>query len=195
MVIGFHGKDTAARAPRGSGTPPEALTIGYAGALLPHKGPHLLLEAVRRLGWRRARVRLAGPGGGGAYGRRMRRLAAGLNVEFVGTIPADRMPGFLRGLDILAVTSLWPENLPFVVLEAQASGVAVVAPSLPGVRDQVPDPQALFEPGSLDGLASALDHVREHPESSRRAAVCTLDEMTAATESVYREALARHGRP
>ncbi|HSW46852.1 MAG TPA: glycosyltransferase, partial [Phycisphaerae bacterium] len=40
------------RPPATAVKPPEELTIGYAGALAPHKAPHLLLEAVRLLGWR-----------------------------------------------------------------------------------------------------------------------------------------------
>ncbi|MHC4219906.1 MAG: glycosyltransferase [Planctomycetota bacterium] len=176
--------------PLAPATPPEAITIGYAGALLPHKGPHLLLEAVRRLGWTGCRLRLAGPHGDGVYGRRLRRSAAGLTVEFTGALASRDMPAFLRSVDILAVTSLWPENLPFVVLEGQAAGVPIVASDVAGVRDQVPDARALFEPGSVGGLATALAHVREHPSACGPSKVSTIDEMTDATEDAYGKAIA-----
>ena len=85
-------------------------------------------------------------------------------VEFLGSVPPGEMPAFLRTLDVLAITSLWPENLPLILLEAQASGVPVVASRLAGVAHQVKDERLLFEPGSAEGLAAALDFVARHPD-------------------------------
>ena len=65
-------------------TPPEDFRIGFAGALLPHKGPHLLLEAVKRLGWHRCPIALAGGFAPGGYETQLRRAAEGLNVTFEG---------------------------------------------------------------------------------------------------------------
>jgi glycosyltransferase involved in cell wall biosynthesis len=172
--------------------PPEELVIGYAGALMPHKGPHVLLEAVRRLGWEKTTIRLAGPEGDSAYVAGLRETARGLNVEFLGPVSAVGMPAFLRSLDLLAMTSVWPENLPFVVLEAQAGGVPVVASRLAGVADQVGDERLLFEPGSAEGLAAALARARDGLAEIRLGKVSTAEEMTAATEAVYSSALAGH---
>jgi glycosyltransferase involved in cell wall biosynthesis len=170
---------------------PETFIVGYAGAMLPHKGPHLLLQAVRRLGWTRTRVRLAGAAGDQSYWSLLQREAEGLDVKFVGQVPAERMPEFLRGLDVLAMTSVWPENLPFVVLEAQATGVPVVGSLLAGVADQIGDERLLFEPGSVEGLAAALEHVARHREEVRPGRVSTAEEMTERTEAVYVEAVGR----
>src|SRR5262249_6771318 len=153
------------------------------------KAPHLLLEAVGRMGWNKTRIRLAGPATDPGYAARLRELAGGLNVEFVGPVPMDLMPTFLRSLDVLAVTSLWPENLPFVILEAQAAGVPVVASRMPGMVDQVGNPRMLFESGSAEGLAASLVYVQEQPSSARPMKVCTIGQMTDATESVYNAVL------
>lgn len=170
---------------------PAELTIGYAGALLPHKGPHVLLEAVRLLGWKETRIVLAGPEEDPAYAARLRELAQGLRVEFAGPIPPARMPAFLRKLDVLAMTSVWPENLPLIVLEAQASGVPVAASRLAGVADQIGDDRLLFEPGSAKGLAAALEFVAGQPQAVRLGSVSTAEEMTAKTEAVYTAAVQR----
>ena len=61
------------------------------------------------------------------YAERLKSASEGLNVEFVGRLDPEQMPAFLRGLDVLAITSVWPENCPYVVLETQAAGVAVRA--------------------------------------------------------------------
>src|SRR5690606_14305387 len=92
---------------------PDALTIGYAGALLPHKGVHVLLEAICRLGWRQTRVLVAGTSSDTQYQQELQRAASGLDVTFTGPIPAAKMPEFLGGLDLLVLPSLWAENLPF----------------------------------------------------------------------------------
>lgn len=168
---------------------PDALTIGFAGALRPHKGPHLLLAAVKQLGWCRARIRLAGPSDDPDYRRQLEAAARDLNVDFVGQLTRDQMPAFLRGLDILAVTSIWPENLPFIMLEAQAAGTVVVAGGVSGVAEQVSDARLLFEPGSVSGLAEALVYAREHPEAGHSARVPAAAEMTDATLAVYRDAM------
>lgn len=172
--------------------PPEELVIGYAGALMPHKGPHLLLEAVRRLGWVETRIRLAGPEGDGGYVSRLCAAGRGLKVEFMGPVAAEAMPSFLRSLDLLVMTSVWPENLPFVVLEAQAGGVPVVASRLAGVAEQVGDERLLFEPGSVEGLAVALARAREDLADLRPGKVSTAEEMTTETEAVYARAMQRH---
>lgn len=177
------------RTPLDRPSPPEALTVGYAGAILPHKAPHLLLEAIQLLGWRQTRVRLAGAADDPLYWRVLQKLADGLNVEFVGRLSPDQMPAFLRGLDVLAVTSVWPENYPYIVLEALAAGVRVVAGRIGGMVDQVADPHLLFEPGSAKALAAALAYVREHPGAGRTMKAGTADEMTDATEAVYRTAM------
>jgi len=171
---------------------PEDLTIGFAGALSPHKAPHLLLEAVRQLGWRKTRIRLAGPAGNAGYQQRLAQLADGLNVEFAGRLSPKQMPGFLRSLDVLAITSVWPENFPYVVLEAQAAGIAVVGSRSGGVVEQVGDDRMLFEPGSIESLASVLACVRQHPNQANPPKVPTVTEMTDATETLYRQALEMH---
>lgn len=180
------------RPPRTEILRPEEMVIGFAGVLAPHKGPHVLLKALQRLGWSRTRVRLAGPVGDRHYERELRELSNGLNVEFVGALGAEAMPGFLRGLDLLAMPSLWLENLPFVMLEAQAAGVPVVGSRLPGIAEQIGDERLLFDPGSAEGLAAALAWVRESPGRHASRPVMTVEQMTDLTERVYKSAMARN---
>lgn len=170
--------------------PPEGLTVGYAGAMAPHKAPHLLLEAVRHLGWRNTRVALAGPPGEGPYWQRLKEATRGLNVELVGRLSPDEMPAFLRTLDILAIPSIGPENYPYVVLEAHAAGVPVVGSRIGGIPEQISDDRLLFEPGSVAGLAGALERARANACAWRPPVVHTAEEMTDDTEKIYRHALA-----
>jgi glycosyltransferase involved in cell wall biosynthesis len=170
---------------------PEELTLGYAGSLQAHKGADLLLEAVRQLGWVHTSLRLAGGPDDPAYRRRLARAASGLSVEFTGPLGPREMRAFLRSLDLLVLPSRWPENRPFVLLEAQAAGLPVLASDVPGVADRIPDRRLLFEPGSPRDLARALRGFCEDPPAAIPPPVPTADEMASATAEVYREVLER----
>ncbi|MHC4443413.1 MAG: glycosyltransferase [Planctomycetota bacterium] len=170
---------------------PEDLTIGYAGAMAAHKAPHLLLEAVKHLGWTGTRVRLAGPQGDANYLEQLEKSARGLKVEFLGRLSVEEMPAFLRTLDIFAMTSIWPENCPYAVLEAQAAGVPVVGSNIGGVPELIGDERLMFQPGSAEGLARALTYVCDNPQYSIPTRVHTVDEMTDKAQLVYQAAIQR----
>ncbi|MCK4342164.1 MAG: glycosyltransferase [Phycisphaerae bacterium] len=172
----------------GDGSPrdPARLTLGFVGALAAHKGTHLLLAAVRRLGWTATRVRIAGGGTDTAYLDNLHELARGLNVEFVGRVPTSDMPAFLSGLDLMVVPSTWPENLPQTVLEAQAVGTPVLASRVDGVAEVISDPTMLFDVNSAAGLARCLAGWANNPRTPPPAkAVRRADVMVAETLDVY----------
>lgn len=176
--------------PRPRREPGTAPVIGFAGALEPHKGPHVLLEAVRRLGWRDVHVRLAGGMPAGGYARRLRRLASGLPVEFAGLLGPEQMPAFLASLDLLVVPSLWPENIPHVVLEAQAVGTPVLGSDVPGIAEVLEDSRWRFRPGDAAALADRLYRWRAGELPALAVRPEAADVMARRTLAVYEQALA-----
>jgi len=175
---------------RATPSDPGELVLGHAGTLEPHKGPDLLLEAVRRLGWHRTRVRLAGPPGPASYMSRLKRLAEGLNVEFLGSVPPKRMPEFLRSLDALVFASRWPENLPIIVLEALAVGVPVLGARIQGVQEVLRDPALLFERDDAGDLAKRLEAWLSRPTfPDVDDVLCTVEQMVQHTRAVYAQVL------
>ena len=181
---------TAGEGQRARPRDPHELIVGFAGALQAHKGAHVLLAALRRLGWTRTRVRVAGGSDDIAYQERLRRESGDLCVELTGNLSSTEMQAFLGTLDVLVVPSLWPENLPYVLLEAQAARVPVIASRVPGMAAQVGDPTRLFEPGSDADLARVLTRFLEQPPQEATPPVSRLAEMIRATEDVYRRAIA-----
>jgi len=79
------------------------------------------------------------------------------------------IPGILRCLEVLVLTSLW-EGLPRVYLEALASGVPVVGTRVDGAAEVVRDGVTGFltEPGDVRALAERVLHVLAHPEEAKR---------------------------
>jgi glycosyltransferase involved in cell wall biosynthesis len=173
----------------------ESATVGYAGALSPHKGVHLLLDAFAKLGWPGARLRLAGPrdeAGGDEYAKSL-ICAGSLDVEFCGALPPDRMPEFIRSLDVLVVPSLWRENTPFVLLEAQALGVPVIASDVTGVAEAVGPGGYTFQSGNVAALADTLKQWRREKRMPNVGPVRSAAEMASETVALYEQVL--RGKP
>jgi glycosyltransferase involved in cell wall biosynthesis len=175
----------APREPRPRRDPP---TIGFAGTLAPHKGAHLLLDAFHLLGWKDVPLRIAGPHGHDEYMERLDTKAEKLFVEIVGEIAPSRMPAFLRELDLLVVPSTWPENAPFIVLEAHACGTPVMVSDVDGMAELVPEEEFRFPPNSANMLAQTLARWRAHPTEQTRPHVPRVEEMADATHAIYTRA-------
>ena len=173
------GVDTQRFSPAPARPEGQVPVIGYVGRLEPHKGVHVLLDAIARLD--RATLRIAGAGPEEAALRaRVAELGIGDRVELVGSVGQDQLPDFYRGLDVLAVPSLptpgWLEQFGRVVVEAMACGVPVVASDTGALPDVVGDAGLLVPPGDPEALATALDvgargrrHARRAVASRRRA--------------------------
>jgi glycosyltransferase involved in cell wall biosynthesis len=148
-----------------------ALRVGFIGSLIPVKGAHVLLEAMRRLAGEAIEAVVYGDlATNPAYSRRLRDHAAGQQVTFAGTFPNERIGEVIRSLDVLVVPSLWYENMPLVVLSAKADRCPVIASDYPGLSEVVSDGAdgALFAPGDADALATHLRHLAVDRDALRR---------------------------
>lgn len=87
------------------------------------------------------------------------RLGIGAKVKFVGSVSDRELPDYYRRSDCLVLPSINKgEAFGLVLLEAMASGKAVIASRLPGVRQVFEDgKQGYFvTPGDADDLAEKL---------------------------------------
>ena len=117
--------------------PGDALRFAYAGSLSQHKGVHTLIEAFR--GVESASVRLHIYGAGPFEGA-LRALAAGdPRIEFCGVYDEQAASRVFGTIDVLVAPSVWPENRPFVVHEALASGVPAIVSAVGGMAEAVED--------------------------------------------------------
>ncbi|MEE9128007.1 MAG: glycosyltransferase [Planctomycetota bacterium] len=155
----------AASAPRPHGGP---LEIGYVGSLTPHKGVHLLISALREIegdGWR---LHVHGnPDTHLEYTRQLQTLAADdARIKFHGGFPPTELGTVLSGLDLIVVPSVWYENTPFTVLEAQMMNLPILASDLGGISEIVADGEngLLFEAGNVDMLRKILRKVLDRPD-------------------------------
>jgi glycosyltransferase involved in cell wall biosynthesis len=156
--------------------PRTPLRLGFCGVLSPWKAPHLAIEAVRAT---TAPVQLAIHGRldepmFADYIAGLHAAAAGdPRITFAGPYDHAGAPQVFAGMDALVVPSTWYENTPFVVLEAFAAGVPVLAADLGGLREVVHDGRNgfLFRAGDAGSLRAALERLVEHAACGRYAAL------------------------
>ena len=179
--------------------PSPPLRIGYLGQLEPHKGVHVLIQAFRRLSLpnregRDASLAIYGdPSRNPGYARRLRRLASGEpRIVFASAYDNRRVVEVLAGLDVCVVPSIWYENSPTIILEAQAWGLPVVTSDLGGMAEMVRHEVdgLLFRPGDADDLARQLQGLLDEPELLPRLRanappVMTMEEQMQALMGVY----------
>ena len=104
----------------------------------------------------------------------------------------------MRAADVLVLPSL-AENLPVVLIEAQATGVPVVASDVGGVREIVDERSGrLVPPGDRAALATAIEAVLEHPQAYNRAVIAAraretfgLDAIGVRRDAILREVAAK----
>jgi glycosyltransferase involved in cell wall biosynthesis len=136
------------------------LRLAYLGQIAPHKGVHLLIRAVRQLTGLPLDVRVYGdPAPHAKYAQELRRLASvDSRVTFPGPYRHADVYDILANTDVIVVPSVWYENAPFVIQEAHAAGVPVIASRLGGMRELVQDEAdgLLFEPADAAALARQI---------------------------------------
>jgi glycosyltransferase involved in cell wall biosynthesis len=74
--------------------------------------------------------------------------------------------------DVLVVPSLWPENSPLVIHEAQQHGAAIVAARMGGIPELVSDGVngSLYDASSVDELRARLQQFVDDPALASRLA-------------------------
>ena len=157
--------------PNLSPTPPatSSAPIGddwlVASRLTREKGVHVAIEAARGLPGRVLHICGSGP-----EEASLRHLAADLpNVRFHGHLPQAALAALTARARVVAVPSLWPENLPYAVFEAQALGRPVVASAVGGIPEQIDDgvDGVLVRPGDSAALRDAVAALMADPARAR----------------------------
>jgi GT2 family glycosyltransferase/glycosyltransferase involved in cell wall biosynthesis len=146
------------------------LRLGFIGALMISKGPHVLLEAAGHLPSGSVSVDLFGPHtsyhGDDSYRQRLQALLGHDGVRAHGAIPHEQIAQALASIDVLVVPSIWPENAPLVIQEAFLAGVPVVASRIGGIPEMVAEGRSglLFHAGDVEDLARTLTRLLDEPE-------------------------------
>lgn len=190
-----HGHVASARDPQ---APLDLVSIGV---VVPHKGQHVLLEALRLAELPRVRCTLLGATTT-PYDRQLREAAEeieGLSLAMVGRFEPEQLPGLLHGADAVVIPSLVEETYSIAAREAFACGVPVIGSRIGALPEGVRDGEngLLFTPGDAAELALLLQNLdRDRTQATRLAAgirpddAITVTQRTAVVERVLADVVA-----
>jgi glycosyltransferase involved in cell wall biosynthesis len=140
---------------------PDATDIVYVGEFRHIKGADLLIDAVARLhsDGKPFTLTLAGDGEElEGLKAQIRKLGLAEAVRFIGHVKARY--GFSKG-KLLVVPSRG-DSMPYVVIEAAAAGIPMVAANVGGIPEIFgPHTEALFAPNIVGAMADAIETALE----------------------------------
>jgi glycosyltransferase involved in cell wall biosynthesis len=179
------------------GAPAAAPCVAVVGLLNIAKGQDLAIRALASRGLEELHLLVVGHGElRGNYEALAKTLGVSARTHFLGW--RDDTPRILRAVDALLLPSRW-EGMPYIVLEAMAASLPVVATRVDGARGVLEEARCgvLCDVGSVESIAEGLGRLLALDASGRaelaargRAAVearYTLDHMVDGLVAVYRE--------
>lgn len=142
------------------------------GRLVPAKGQHILVRAMKRLvdGGVEARLRLVGDGPDRpSLEREARELGLDGVVLFEGAVNQDRVRELYRHADIFALAS-FAEGIPVVLMEAMAMEIPCVTTFITGIPELIENGRhgLLVAPSDDIALADALARLARDPGLRRQ---------------------------
>jgi len=144
----------------------DATDVVYVGEFRHIKGADLLIDAVAqlRIGGKPVTLTLAGDGEeSDSLKAQVQRLGLADAVRFIGHVKARY--GFSKG-SLLVVPSRG-DSMPYVVIEAAAAGIPMVAANVGGIPEIFGShTNALFAPNNATAMAGAIETALKDPAAS-----------------------------
>jgi glycosyltransferase involved in cell wall biosynthesis len=170
------------------------VVVGWVGRLVENKAPDLLVRAAAVVMQTVPQLRIVFIGDG-PESEDLKRLALALGIEdkmvLLGEVDARR---FLSAFDVLAMTSRM-EGMPYVILEAMAAGLPIVATVTSGVELLIKPKVngAIIPTDDLEALTTELTALATDPAlranmgaaSRERVAAFSIERMVERTFSIY----------
>jgi glycosyltransferase involved in cell wall biosynthesis len=119
-------------------------------------------------------------------------------VEFVGSVPHDKLPEYYSACDVCVFPTTRKEGMPLAVMEAMACEAPVIASDIGGIKSIITSGLTgiLIPPGDVKSIAASVIEVlnepilaREMAKNARKRCIehFSLDEMVTNTLRVYME--------
>jgi glycosyltransferase involved in cell wall biosynthesis len=191
IVVLAPGLDNSMLPPQPPRPADDTVRFAYIGGLSWQKGVHVLVEAFSGVQGE-AELWVAGDESfDPAYVSRLKALATP-NVRFLGRLDRKGVWETLTQVDVVVVPSLWYETFSFLISEAFAAGLPVLASRLGALADRVRDgvDGLLLPPGDVAAWRAAIQRLLDEPDllPRLRAGVrppMTMEEHVDRLEALY----------
>lgn len=171
------------------------LQVGYIGAVSPHKGVHVLLQATCSIADEDVHVHVYGTIDS-LYLSTLNRLTADRShIILHGTYTPQDLSSIFDNLDVLVVPSVCQDLSPLVIQEAYSHGVPVIGSQIGGIPEYIrEDCGQLFEAGNSQELSEILKSMIRNPDILTRwrnhiPKLDTIRDMAAKVMNIYGELL------
>ena len=151
--------DRRPKPPRVPGAP---VRFGFIGQIAPHKGVHVLVRALNKVGRTNLSAQIYGdPDQMPDYMRQLKEETSGLPITFPGMFPASQLADVLENIDVLVIPSTWYENSPLILLQALATRTPVIVSDVPGLTEIVSEGTngLIVARNDIPALATALRRI------------------------------------
>ncbi|MET4035506.1 glycosyltransferase involved in cell wall biosynthesis [Bradyrhizobium sp. JR7.2] len=179
----------------------DATDLAYVGEFRHIKGADLLVDAVARLHESGKKVTLTLGGDGeetAALKAQVDKLGLSSAIRFIGHVKARY--GFSKGR--LLVVPSRGDSMPYVVIEAGAAGIPMIAARVGGIPEIFGhDSPALFAPSNAEAMAEAIAAALDDPQATAQRASALRERISAhfsqqamvdGVLAGYRDAFANH---
>lgn len=144
------------------GLMPQNFILFIAGRIIPRKGCHLLLEALRKVKSGVPLLVIGDLNQSPAYTEQLRALANQQNVTFLRPIENKRHLFGILALCKLFVFPSTAEGMSLMLLEAASLGIPMLCSDIPENVTVLSDKVTYFRSGDSDDLAEKLQWALEH---------------------------------
>ncbi|MEE8737766.1 MAG: glycosyltransferase family 4 protein [Bifidobacterium sp.] len=164
------------------GIRPDEIVFLFSGRLTGEKGAAELLKAFTKADLENARLVVAGSFFfdskiAGPFERMLHAMAeqAGERIVFTGFVKYEDMPGIYAMSDVCVLPSIWDDPAPLAVIEAMASGRALITTRSGGIPEYADESAALILSRGqrlTDDLAKGMRYVAQHDAEREKIASC-----------------------
>jgi glycosyltransferase involved in cell wall biosynthesis len=192
-----HGLETAGINPLAHPDPDDPLVVGFIASIVPHKGLHILLDALARHPDLELELQIYGALQDETdYGQQiLARLKHEPRARRMGTFPPAAIGEILQQIHVLAMPAIWFENEPLVVKAALYAGTPVLASDLGTLSEMIEHNKTgwLIPPASIEAWADALAMLPNSEIAGQGKPLKSMDQNAVEMAVIYDEVLARSG--
>jgi glycosyltransferase involved in cell wall biosynthesis len=146
-----------------------SIRLGFVGRMHPHKGFHLLRDALHSTkdsSWELKIATIPSKNENEYYLEMFKWASIHKQIEWTENQTRENIIGLLDNIDLLILPSVSNEMAPLVILEAHARQVPVLGSSYPAIADMIKDGHdgRLFKNGSVADLSMKLREIFHQPQ-------------------------------
>ena len=172
--------DTKVFQPNGTKKMKKKLKILYVSQLLPHKGAHVVLEALTKLIEKKndinVTLNIVGTSENTKYLKLLKKIASEHNIEknivWHGKVEKKELVNFYHNNDIFVFPVIWDEPFALTLIEAMSSGIAVISTATGGSREILRDREncLVFPASDATSLSERIVELARNSDLSRKIA-------------------------